>query len=321
MTKSKTKRKLTLVTAISVILVLAIAVFIFSICNSSTISTHEFADFENKIQEYGESIVRDYYVADPTYKDLTFASNDNIIEINDQEGNLIGGVNLDGLEKLFEEIDTEAPKLINSSKVSKNIERLFNSAKKIVSEYVSESCIIKDEDKEEAKKAILNMKLVAGKFDIDYAEFGMITYEDTIYISDDVANNIKDEYVFIHELIHVINSVTAKGSKYENSYFNNGGLSEGITDIIAATMTYWCNIYSESIDFSGYLKYFDTAYVLMSNKSFNLLEAYYYPDNYDKLIEMTGEDFAKCIFASVFTLDDNAYSWSNYLLCNYYVQL
>ena len=85
------------------------------------------------------------------------------------------------------------------------------------------------------------MKLVVGKFESKYAEYVMVTYKDIIYVNDDVIHEI-DESVFVHELIHVINSVTAKGSKYENSYLNHGGLSEGITDIIAATMIYWCNI-------------------------------------------------------------------------------
>lgn len=314
MKKAKRKNLVTIVIAV------VVAVCIFCICNSSAKGTYEFSGFEDKIREDAESVV-EHFNLDTNYKNLEFVINQNKIQIYDVVEK-VGELDFGEMPQLFEELlYTEAPKLLTTGKVSRKLERLFDSAKEIVCQYVSQSSIIKNEDKEQVQNAISNVKLVVGEFEADYEGYGMITHEDTIYVESNVAHEIQDEYIFIHELIHVINAVTAKGSKYENTYLNQGCLSEGITDLIAVTMTDWCGIDSKAIRYSGYLRYFNTVYVLMSNEKFDLLEAYYYPDNYDKLIEMAGENFTKCIFTSVFVLDRSGYARSNYLASNYYLQL
>ena len=116
--KMKNKKKTNVVTVGIMVFTLVIAVCIFCTCNTSSKKTYEFTNLESQIQQNSKDFIKENFVVDTRAKDITFETNGYVIEIK-QEGNLVGGINLEAMPEFFEEIQPEAPELLSTGKVTK----------------------------------------------------------------------------------------------------------------------------------------------------------------------------------------------------------
>lgn len=165
------------------------------------------------------------------------------------------------------------------------LSKLFEKPRKIAKNYINNSKKIKEEDKkvclETLEKATLHYCTFSNK---EYNDILMITVDSEIYINSKLKDYIS-EYAYLHELIHIISNVTNKGSMYEYSAYRSSKLNEAITDFIAVKLAKENGL--SGYEISSYQTYYEVAYYILAKFD---IQAYFYSDEYQKIISILGED-------------------------------
>lgn len=166
------------------------------------------------------------------------------------------------------------------------LSKLFEKPRKIAQNYINNSSIIKEEDKkvciEALEKATLHYCTFSSK---EYNDILMITVDSEIYINSKLRNYVS-EYAYLHEIIHIISNITNDGSIYEYSAYRSSKLNETITDLIAVELARENEL--SGYEISSYQTYYEPIYYVLAK--FDMLKAYFYSDEYQKIISIIGED-------------------------------
>lgn len=198
-----------------------------------------------------------------------------------------------------EESEFEVPEYEESpKKLSKEQEENFKRAKEVAVNYINESDVIKD--KESCRKFVEDTKILNVKFtDEEYCNMAMVTCNNTIYLNENLQEYFC-EYMYLHELIHVISNFTNAGTKYEFSSYRASKINEATTDLIALELAKENEIKVEYG--SDYGAYYEYAYYLIAKYDF--LQTYFYSDGYDSMIRKLGKDKLDVYFLMVNYIED-----------------
>lgn len=193
----------------------------------------------------------------------------------------------------------EVPKYEESQKkLSTEQEENFKRAKEVAVNYINESDIIKD--KESCRKFVEDTKILNVKFtDEEYCNTAMVTCNNTIYLNENLYEYFS-EYLYLHELIHVISNSTNKGTKYECSSYRASKINEATTDLIALELVKENEMQIKYE--SNYGVYYQFAYYLIAKYDF--LQTYFYSDGYDSMISKLGKDKVDVYFLMVNYIED-----------------
>lgn len=183
----------------------------------------------------------------------------------------------------YERNEFEIPE-VEENEIPSLYKRLLDKPQKIVLNYISNSDKIEEPDKRECRKAVKEVKLHYGTFKT-CTTVPIITIKNEIYINT-IFDKYISEYLYLHELVHIISNTTNKGSKYEKCFYRASKLNEVITDLIAFNLAKKNKIIAyEDV---GYRDYYEPVYYLIAK--YDILKAYYYSNYYQKIIEEIGQN-------------------------------
>lgn len=175
---------------------------------------------------------------------------------------------------------------------------IYSNARDMAIEYIEDSSIIREVDKPLCIEDVKNISFHYGVFcnQMD-SNILMFTEGNDIYINSALASHLS-EYYLLHEIIHVISNRTNSGSTYELSCYRASKFNEAMTDVI----TYQICLENEiPVDTLAYGIYMEMPYLAIEITQGDILEAYYYSDEYEQIIEKAGQD----IFDVIILTTDN----------------
>lgn len=168
----------------------------------------------------------------------------------------------------------------------------LNKAKELAIDYIDSSTVIKAESKDNLKDTIKDVNIHYGsmlgeKNDL-FTITPMRTYGTEIYITEG-AERYFTIGVFLHELVHVISNETNLGSKYEWSFYRFSAINEGMTELITRQILINAGMKDKIEEEVTYEMFFPYVYALQGKV--DLLEGYYYSDNFDTIFEGIERDW------------------------------
>ena len=274
---------------------------------NATFDTTEMVDTEKKysfeeVFDANKYLHTNRYVNDSVPEFKVTLGEDAIYFVNDS-GDILGtmGISESDRSKFLSAPDQEPEIPEDVSGISSTN---FESAKKAVLNYVEKEYRLTEEDKKAAKEALAEARLYNGVevewYADEISQLAVYTYEGNVYLLNDIAD---DEYVFIHECIHII----ADAIRQKVDYCQHGMLEEAMTEIIAKAICLSQHITSDKMDMAGYNKITSMAYAL--SIKFDTVDAYFH--GYEKIEQSLGKAKLQAIALSFYTLSSENGFFSN----------
>ena len=179
----------------------------------------------------------------------------------------------------------------------------LETAKTLMCDYVDSSNVIGKEDKANINEVINSVNvnyITIDDSDPNKESALMITHGTEIFVNDSMPESCFTTHTFLHEMVHVASNITNENSKNENCYYNHCSISEAITEMLAQMIMVEADFADDFEYCVSYESDFDFALALLGR--YDILEAYYYADNYEKILKGVNKDAFDLYYLAISSL-------------------
>lgn len=279
------------------ILLSLIVMLVLTGCGQNNTSKAEFISYDEKIINESAEFVNSYW--SEAFATNPFANNGRTFEVGksakDQSMYIVNNNGSVFTVQLVDNPDSEyVPTDISDIKSSKT-QKIVNSSKQKISNYIDESTIL--QDKENLKNCISDLEVKFATFlnsknkKTDEKVGAYFSYKDNVVYIEESCKTEVSEWMICHEMVHALCFYTHK-SNIENEEYPYQLFNEILTDIITSSLN--PDIQKDSI--SGYMPYYYLVYPYIDLFGISSIKAYFY--GYD------------VIFDSVETDEFNMFVWT-----------